>query len=90
MAVNRKRLVFFAKGRSFDPVAEQILSAQEDIELVRLSYADAVDETWSALSAACGYQVSARTGVDAAMVRRCRAAGTLSAPAGDVVHRCGV
>ena len=75
MAVNRKRLVFFE--RWFDPVAEQILSAQEDIELVRLSYADAVDETWSALSAACGYQVSARTELmppwfgDAALLARC-------------------
>ena len=59
MAVNRKRLVFFE--RWFDPVAEQILSAQEDIELVRLRYADAVEENWGAFSDACGYQVSART-----------------------------
>jgi D-3-phosphoglycerate dehydrogenase / 2-oxoglutarate reductase len=28
---------------------------------VRLRYADSVDENWGALSAACGYQVSART-----------------------------
>jgi D-3-phosphoglycerate dehydrogenase len=59
MAVNRKRLVFFE--RWFDPVAEEILSAQDDIELVRLHYADPIDDTWSALSTACGYQVSART-----------------------------
>jgi len=75
MAVNRKRLVFFE--RWFDPVAEQILSAQEDIELVRLHYADAMDETWGALSAACGYQVSARTELtppwfgDGALLARC-------------------
>ncbi|HEY8289042.1 MAG TPA: hypothetical protein VIG49_07210, partial [Acetobacteraceae bacterium] len=59
MAVNRKRLAYFE--RWFDPVAEQILSAQEDIELVRLHYADAEDDNWAALSSACGYQVSART-----------------------------
>jgi D-3-phosphoglycerate dehydrogenase len=59
MAVNRKRLVYFE--RWFDPVAEQILSAQEDIELVRLRYADTAEENWGALSTACGYQVSART-----------------------------
>jgi D-3-phosphoglycerate dehydrogenase len=59
MAVNRKRLVFFE--RWFDPVAEQILSAQEDIELVRLRYADPVEDNRGMLSTACGYQVSART-----------------------------
>ena len=59
MAVNRKRLVFFE--RWFDPIAEQILSAQEDIELVRLRYADPADDNWAALSSACGYQVGART-----------------------------
>lgn len=75
MAVNRKRLVFFE--RWFDPVAEQILSAQDDIELVRLQYADAVDDNWGALSAACGYQVSARTELmppwfgEAALLARC-------------------
>src|ERR1700722_1486130 len=59
MAVNRKRLVFFE--RWFDPIAEEILSAQEDIELVRMHYADAPAENWSALESACGYQISART-----------------------------
>lgn len=75
MAVNCKRLVFFE--RWFDPVAEQILSAQDDIELVRLQYADAVDDNWGVLSTACGYQVSARTELmppwfgDGALLTRC-------------------
>jgi D-3-phosphoglycerate dehydrogenase / 2-oxoglutarate reductase len=59
MPVNRKRLVFFE--RWFDPVAERILSAQDDIELVRLRYADPESDNWAALSSACGYQVGART-----------------------------
>lgn len=59
MAVNRKRLVYFE--RWFDPVAEQILGAQDDIELARLHYADPQDENWAAIASACGYQVSART-----------------------------
>jgi hypothetical protein len=87
MAVNRKRLVFFE--RWFDPVAEQILSAQEDIELVRLRYVDAVDENWGAFSDACGYQVSAHR-AHAAVVWRWRSAGALPPPAGDVINRGGV
>jgi D-3-phosphoglycerate dehydrogenase len=59
MAVNRKRLVFFE--RWFDPIAEEILGAQDDIELVRLHYAAAADDNWSGLATACGYHVSART-----------------------------
>ncbi len=59
MTVNRKRLVYFE--RWFDPIAEQILGAQDDIELVRLNYPDPEAENWSALAIACGYQVSART-----------------------------
>ena len=59
MALNRKRLVFFE--RWFDPIAEQILGAQDDIELTKLLYADRQDDNWTALSTACGYQVSART-----------------------------
>ena len=75
MAVNRKRLVFFE--RWFDPVAERILSAQEDIELIRLRYAEDVADSWGALSTACGYQVSARTELmppwfgDGALIARC-------------------
>ena len=59
MPVNRKRLVFFE--RWFDPVAEEILAAQDDIELVKLHYDDAAADNWSALLPACGYQISART-----------------------------
>jgi D-3-phosphoglycerate dehydrogenase len=59
MTTNRKRLVFFE--RWFDPVAEEILGAQEEIELVRLRYADPEAANWSALERACGYQVSSRT-----------------------------
>jgi len=75
MAINRKRLVYFE--RWFDPVAEQILGAQEDIELVRLQYAHPQSDNWADLSIACGYQVSARTELqvpwfgDAALIARC-------------------
>ena len=47
MSVNRKRLVFFE--RWFDPVAEKILGAEDDIELVKLRYADPEPENWDAL-----------------------------------------
>lgn len=59
MAVNRKRLVFFE--RWFDPVAERILSAQDDIDLTRLRYDNAQADNWASLALACGYQISART-----------------------------
>ena len=59
MAINRKRLAYFE--RWFDPIAEQILGAQDDIELVRLLYSDQQEDNWTALKTACGYQVSART-----------------------------
>ena len=59
MTVNRKRLVYFE--RWFDPIAEEILGAQDDIELVRLRYDDPEAENRSALAIACGYQVSAQT-----------------------------
>jgi D-3-phosphoglycerate dehydrogenase len=59
MAINRKRLAYFE--RWFDPVAEQILDAQDDIELVRLLYDDPESDNWSEFSTAVGYQVSART-----------------------------
>lgn len=59
MKSDRSRLVFFE--RWFDPVAEEILRAQDDIELVRLRYAGPESENWAALSAARGYQVQSRT-----------------------------
>src|SRR5690349_23593515 len=75
MAINRKRLVYFE--RWFDPIAEQILGVQEDIELVRLQYADAEADNWTLLHTACGYQVSARTELqepwfgNAGLLKRC-------------------
>jgi D-3-phosphoglycerate dehydrogenase len=58
MAINRKRLVFFE--RWFDPIAEEILDAQDDIELTRLHYADPEQDNWQSLALACGYQTAAR------------------------------
>jgi D-3-phosphoglycerate dehydrogenase / 2-oxoglutarate reductase len=75
MALNRKRLVYFE--RWFDPIAEQILNAQDDIELTRLQYADPQADNWPPLETAVGYQVSARTELqepwfgDAALLARC-------------------
>ncbi|HVZ10400.1 NAD(P)-dependent oxidoreductase [Rhodopila sp.] len=75
MAINRKRLAFFE--RWFDPVAEQILGAQDDIELVRLSYDAAAADNWAELATSCGYQIGARTELrepwfgDAALLARC-------------------
>src|SRR5436305_2086893 len=76
MAVNRKRLVFFE--RWFDAIAEEVLAAAGDIELVRLRYADPQVDNWSSLSTACGYQISARTELqepwfgNAALLARCQ------------------
>ncbi len=55
MTVNRKRLVFFEYW--LDPVAETILGAREDIELLRLKFASPEADSWSDISRACGYQV---------------------------------
>jgi len=85
MAVNRKRLVFFE--RWFAPIAEEILSIQEDIELVRLHYTGGAEENWSALSTACGLSGQCPHRADAALVRRRRTAGALPAHAGAVFHR---
>lgn len=75
MALNRKRLVFFEQW--FDPIAERILEAQDDIELTRLHFADPEADNWEAFATACGYQVSARTELrepwfgNAALLARC-------------------
>jgi D-3-phosphoglycerate dehydrogenase / 2-oxoglutarate reductase len=58
MGDSRKRLVFFE--RWLDGVAEEVLGAEEDIELVRLRYADPEVDNWAALASACGYHVSSR------------------------------
>ena len=75
MALNRKRLVYFE--RWFDPIAEQILGAQDDIELTRLAYADPESETWppwkppSATRSAPAPNCSAPWFADAALLARC-------------------
>ena len=50
----RKRLVYFERWA--DPIAEQILEREPDIELVRLSLSDDPDKIWEALAGAHGYQ----------------------------------
>ena len=75
MALNRKRLVYFE--RFFHPIAEQILSAQDDIELVRLHFATPDTENWPEMEPACGYHISAQTELKqpwfgtAALLARC-------------------
>ncbi|HEX3992024.1 MAG TPA: NAD(P)-dependent oxidoreductase [Acetobacteraceae bacterium] len=75
MALNRKRLVYFE--RWFDPIAERVLSEQDDIELTCLQYTDPQADNWTPLETAVGYQVSARTELkepwfgNAALLARC-------------------
>lgn len=75
MAPNRKRLIYFE--RFFHPVAEQILGAQDDIELARLEYATPVAKNWPEMQRAQGYHVSARTELrdpwlgDAVLIAQC-------------------
>ncbi len=75
MAATRARLVFFE--RWFDPVAERVLSAEDDIDLVKLRYADPQADNWATLATARGYQISAGTelqqpwGGDAALLEKC-------------------
>jgi D-3-phosphoglycerate dehydrogenase len=75
MTLNRKRLVYFEQW--FNPIAEQILGSQDDIELARLAYTDPEHDNWSTLKTACGYQISARTELrspwfgDADLLARC-------------------
>ena len=51
---SRKKLVYFERWA--DPIAEQILGREPDIELVRLSLSDSPDKIWAALAGAHGYQ----------------------------------
>ncbi len=51
---SRKRLVYFEHWA--DPIAEQILNREPDIELVRLSLSDSPDKVWAAMAGAHGYQ----------------------------------
>jgi D-3-phosphoglycerate dehydrogenase len=58
MIVNRKQLVFFEKWSQ--PLAEEILGAQDDIELIRLHYADPQAKNWAAFERAHGYHVTSQ------------------------------
>jgi len=51
---SRKKLVYFERWA--DPVAEEILNRESDIELVRLSLSDSSDKIWEMLAGAHGYQ----------------------------------
>ena len=59
MSANSKRLVFFEWW--FDPVAERILRARPEIDLVRLEYAAPAERNWEAFRGAHGYQIAPRT-----------------------------
>ena len=75
MVWNRKRLVYFE--RFFHPIAEEILGAQDDIELVRLEYGTGAAANWREMERACGYHIGARTELvepwfgNAALLARC-------------------
>lgn len=75
MTLNRKRLVFFEYW--LDPVAEKILGAREDIELLKLKFASPEADNWADIGRACGYQVLPRVELrepwfgNAALLARC-------------------
>lgn len=54
MSSNKKKLVFFDCWA--DPIAEEILGREPDIELIRLSLSDPPARIWAALERAHGYQ----------------------------------
>ena len=55
----KKRLCYFEEW--VDPIAERLLGESNDIDLVRLEYAAAVDLNWAAMSIAHGYQIAPRS-----------------------------
>lgn len=75
MTTNKPRLVYFETW--VDPVAERILGAREDLELVRLEYASPLPANQAEMARANGYQVQSRTELrepwfgDAALLARC-------------------
>ena len=75
MPPNSKRLVYFENW--MDPAAVQILRAEPDIELVRLAFADPVEDNQQAMRLAHGYQILPRTELrqpffgDAQLIERC-------------------
>ncbi len=58
MTANVKRLAYFENW--IDPVAERMLEARADIDLVRLSFDAAEADTWRDISRAHGYQILPR------------------------------
>ena len=75
MPANSKRLVYFEWW--FDPVAEEILRARPEIDLVRLQYDAPEADNWEQFEGAHGYQISPRTELrepwfaDARLFERC-------------------
>lgn len=75
MAGATPRLVYFENW--LDPVAERLLAGRDDLDLVRLSYADPEPRNTAELQRAHGYQVHPRGELrepwfgDAALLRRC-------------------
>jgi D-3-phosphoglycerate dehydrogenase len=58
MPANAKRLAYFESW--IDPVAERMLGARDDIELVRLTFDAPEADSWTALARAHGYQILPR------------------------------
>ncbi len=58
MVANIKRLVYFEEF--MNPAAVSILSQRPEIELVRLHYATPVEDNWTVMSRAHGYQTQSR------------------------------
>jgi D-3-phosphoglycerate dehydrogenase / 2-oxoglutarate reductase len=75
MPANIPRLVYF---ESFmNPIAVELLSGRDDLDLVRLEYAAPRDENWGEMRRAHGYQIQPRTELrepwfaDAALLADC-------------------
>lgn len=75
MTANKKRLVYFDSW--VDGIAERMLSAHADIDLVRLEYRTPEVRNWSEIAMAHGYQIQPRTELqapwfgDAELLARC-------------------
>ncbi|MCC7276519.1 MAG: hydroxyacid dehydrogenase [Alphaproteobacteria bacterium] len=75
MTANARRLAYFE--RWVDPVAEEMLRARPEIDLIRLAYADSGGDNAATMARAHGYQIAPRTELrepwfaDASLLRRC-------------------
>lgn len=75
MTANIARLAFFEEW--IGPVAEQVLSGRDNIELVRLRFSDPEPDNWRAIAGAHGYQIRPRGDLvepwfgNAALLARC-------------------